>query len=169
MNAIQEADIKLLHKIMLSTNEDGMIYLLKELFCGVRYGKINDYYLNEFIQCFSQKDIIFIRNEIKKIMRDEDAIDEDWAFPKIVAEAKKSRKVSIQKIKKKIYDLVINNNEIYINFNADSFILFYLYEIDINKAIKERNEKIYKELIEKTWHPARVQNWCLSIDELKEL
>jgi hypothetical protein len=35
------------------------------------------------------------------------------------------------------------------------------------KRIMERTEKYKLELIEKCWHPKRVQDWCLSLDELE--
>ncbi len=38
------------------------------------------------------------------------------------------------------------------------------------KELKIKLFKTYeKELMEKTWHPSRFQNWCLSIDELNDL
>ncbi len=165
---LDKKDIKLLHKIMISTNENTIPYELKELFCGYKYGRLNNTYTNNFIKIFKNEDINYIREEIRKIMRDEEAIDEDWAFPNIVKEAMKCRSRSIQNIKNKIINLVMNNNEIYIKFNANSFIICCLHDIDLNKAKSFKNNLIYKELIEKTWHPNRVKEWCLSTDELEE-
>ncbi len=57
----------------------------------------------------------------------------------------------INNSKKKFYDLTsINPNNSSIG----------------GKRIMERTNLYYKELIKKTWHPKRVQDWCLSLDEI---
>ncbi len=42
-----------------------------------------------------------------------------------------------------------------------------IFELDY-EFFFERMHIIRKELLEKTWHPSRVIDWCLSIDEIKE-
>lgn len=43
-----------------------------------------------------------------------------------------------------------------------------IFEVDIDFFHKRINI-IRKELMEKTWHPSRFREWCLSVDELNEL
>ncbi len=43
-----------------------------------------------------------------------------------------------------------------------------IFELDFDFFYR-RMDIIRQELIEKTWHPNRVVNWCLSIDEVNEL
>ncbi len=43
-----------------------------------------------------------------------------------------------------------------------------IFELDY-EFLYERMNIIRKELLEKTWHPNRVQDWCLYIDEQKDL
>ncbi len=43
-----------------------------------------------------------------------------------------------------------------------------IYELDY-EFFYERMNIFKKELIEKTWHPRRIMNWCLTIDEQKDL
>ncbi len=43
-----------------------------------------------------------------------------------------------------------------------------IFELDYD-FFYQRMDIIRKELIEKTWHPKRFKDWCLDIDELKEL
>ncbi len=53
---------------------------------------------------------------------------------------------------------IFNNKKEYIDY-VD------LYRF-LPNLIKERHDIFYKELIEKTWHPKRVMDWCLSKDDL---
>ncbi len=53
---------------------------------------------------------------------------------------------------------IFNNKKEYIDY-VD------LYRF-LPNLIKERHDVFYKELIEKTWHPKRVMDWCLAFDEL---
>ncbi len=168
-NEIDNKNLNLLRNMMLNHNDDKIVYDLKELFYGIKYGRINPLFNNAFTLSFKREDLDLIRREIIKIMRDEDTIDEDWAFPRLVEEAKRCRKQSINIIKNKIMEIVLNDNNIYIKFNTNSFIREYLYGGNILNAIKERNNILYEELMKKTWHPQRVKEWCLSIDELKDI
>ncbi len=43
-----------------------------------------------------------------------------------------------------------------------------IFELDYD-FFDRRMNIIRQELMEKTWHPDRFRDWCLSIDELKEL
>ncbi len=60
------------------------------------------------------------------------------------------------------------------NFEKINWKWFYLsknpaiFELDYD-FFHQRMNLIRKELIEKTWHPNRIQLWCLSIDELNDL
>ncbi len=55
-------------------------------------------------------------------------------------------------------------NSNFYNKNIDNFNYSY------SKFLTKQNfQNLEKELIEKTWHPTRVMNWCLDIEEQKEL
>jgi len=58
----------------------------------------------------------------------------------------------------------------YINFHFLSHNKFKIDNLSYYKKRKEgsfeKNKIIEEELIMKTWHPKRFQNWCLSIDEI---
>jgi hypothetical protein len=40
---------------------------------------------------------------------------------------------------------------------------------DTRRILKQRIESIKLDLIEKTWHPDRLMNWCLDIDDLRDI
>ena len=45
----------------------------------------------------------------------------------------------------------------------------YIYWEEMKQRVFEKNKIIEKELIEYTWHPDRMMNWCLDIQERKEI
>ena len=77
-------------------------------------------------------------------------------------------------------DFIIENEYIFDSFDCLSYNLFnWEKEVEQNKLIayyesfqdicKQRHNVFYQELIQKTWHPSRFMNWCLDIEERKEL
>ncbi len=62
---------------------------------------------------------------------------------------------------------IIKQNQDKIQWWSLSFNPF-IFELDYDFFYR-RMDIIRKELIQKTWHPNRVQQWCLSIDELNDL
>ncbi len=72
----------------------------------------------------------------------------------------------IEKIKIEIWnnnlieDIYCDKEEYIKNINFNDFI---------PNLIHEKHNIIYKELIEKTWRPSRLRDWCMDVDELKEL
>jgi len=45
----------------------------------------------------------------------------------------------------------------------------YIYWEEMKQRVFEKNKIIEKELIEYTWHPDRMMNWCLDTQERKEI
>ncbi len=60
--------------------------------------------------------------------------------------------------------ILLNNDEKLFNFR---FFNPNSNQYNKKKRIMERTEKYKLELIKKCWHPKRVQDWCLSLDELE--
>ena len=60
--------------------------------------------------------------------------------------------------------ILLNNDEKLFNFR---FFNPNSNQYNKKKRIMERTEKYNLELIEKTWHPIRFKDWCLSLEELK--
>ncbi len=60
-------------------------------------------------------------------------------------------KIDINKKKKKFSHLYLNKD---------------IFELDYD-FMKNRSDLIKKELIQKTWHPRRLKDWCLDIEEFK--
>jgi hypothetical protein len=71
--------------------------------------------------------------------------------------------------------IIVFNKELFENIETDLGIKRRMIKTNIlsEKEILDKNNNVIKifnrELIEKTWHPNRFKEWCLSIDELKEL
>jgi len=62
-----------------------------------------------------------------------------------------------------IYKQILRDINIYTQFTFQDFINFvYFYKQTVSK---ERLKKYEAELIEKTWHPDRLMDWCFDLEE----
>ncbi len=91
------------------------------------------------------------------------------------SQLKQKKIVNLQKKNQiKIYqieDLLNLINEFKINLwekNNNEYYFKNLYYFLPDYIINDR-KNVFKELIEKAWHPNRFRKWCLDIDEVKEL
>lgn len=143
--------------VMTKLESGEYVYLQDSILYFMKNAKVEELMVIEGFQCHKYEEFIICEeNECEKTMNIKELLEKIQELKMLLWKGNK-----IEEISKEYYKFCLfRGKKEYVDY-------MNLYDF-LPELIHERHKVIYQELIEKTWIPERMMDWCLEYDFMKK-